>query len=1742
MLATRAEAVLSELPQDPPASLDWHQLPGCITEEQTEVDNSISNQDARNSTCLNPVRPPASVQAAVSCNNDFHLVEPEGSVAATPVSEATAADAAPAAARHDVAAGGSDADKDAGLCSHLRVAKLVLVLVSCVHLLLVCLAIAHNSGNLIECEKLQYQIPKLKDENYACQENCNAGWRGCYDLLSKNTSLNTSVYLNTSLNASSAPSEYLMCDKLRDQFQIKAKVSWGSATDDVKKNWTTMSCDLYFEKCEKTRDLCAQNCSAAYTSCYNLQEKDVLTNENLFQYVHYRRSWFFLDFLKLATLLLVHTTAWVNLYYGVYSGPPWATQYETNAYFDAMVFCSFWFMSFSLATWHLTSKSALYGDAERPLIYNTQSSIWYWVLCGVEPVIIIIVMYASGRIAGNAGYRIGALRRRREMSKTLLDVGMRTAKKVQKCADCNSEVKIGSLSPERCMGSGHKSVTNVNHDALFGIVYGVVVGGVIHHFLPLYLSVSNSGAPSLVPAVLVIIDFVAPLFIVMLFAVGCRSRHEEPPGRCCNCLRTSDEMSSQDYTTNACTHCKSRCDWSEAEEWEEPPAEVLRAAAEWEEARSKLCEELTKHEGEYQRAVSSEDLARAGGLKATIDHLRGQIKISGELADAIRSEDFARAPRLQTDCVSSKPLPQIPDHVLLGKLGDGSSSGQQNLAVALLMARKSGGTSLQEMQEIASSFGDRCTQDIGTEDPAFDKFGFVRNKGGGKFEFTSPGSVNLLRVTGVPDGLAARLNGIYRLTSEVYNGKPLFRKQGGHDSWLLFNKDKQWCFTDTKSKDANDTRGYCWSVEEGIDHPAQVISWKRLRDGNGEVNGSMICTSHLGFGFVHGEQKLTPAKPYFEVTLLQDCADGVAIGLSCESFFADSMVGWGSGSIGYHSHDGRLHYQGTSSCKIVITKEPVPVNDTTPKIVIATKVQLTKYYERRPSASDSPLRPGETGVVIRIDDSSLPLKVRAPNGREHGYRKEAIKEVVEARAAPFGPTSKAGDTIGCGILFDSSDQPASIFFTRNKSLVGRVPFPSHDSGMLFPVVSSASPAVVKVNLAPATSGPQLHQHLADEAEWRQAERINRLRNMKELILRSNNKDRLPTWLGEMRELEILRVRNPRLGTLKDVPFERLTKLRILDLQGNSSLTQLPAELTALTKLEKIYLKGCDALHTPPKDVVEKGTAAILEFLKNSEDAAETAQPAFEYPTIDGNEVPKRILTIDKVSYRILTIREAIDSPIVPRITQGKHLKFEANTKLPSGMVLDPDTGSISGTPQEELSMQSCVITARNMHGQSDATVRFAVARDWRKVHPKDWSVDTCVSCFMDEDFGLEVVSLIRFDGKHFIELSSKERVKKEHPDWPGHLRRSVPALLKELLDKNVAGPDYDKIYEAFRANLADRDKELAVSSVGKLKNVIGELKDLKIGKFEDAALGLERFLQVGENWDRKKKCKPEDLEAEVCRLADCPECAKIHAKVLSKIQRAEEARLTTDLATALAELKEAREQFRLLEKFEETDIPENVVIIRKKIMDSKKNVARVRKEIDDIDGWFYGRRRDGLLVTRDWDWPSEDVKSERGSYGQPLCQTCQKYGLDFSTIWADFHYVRYEKSSVKSCWNGVRDKGRENMTIDDFMKCKQALEAKLTLEELIALRFYTSHSFSAINNALRDDKRTFSHPLAAITFLIETGLKKQRKLDATGESGEIFEKNSQGYTVRAIQSVYLCIWMVCKIFDFSEFLLQPRAK
>ena len=64
----------------------------------------------------------------------------------------------------------------------------------------------------------------------------------------------------------------------------------------------------------------------------------------------------------------------------------------------------------------------------------------------------------------------------------------------------------------------------------------------------------------------------------------------------------------------------------------------------------------------------------------------------------------------------------------------------------------------------------------------------------------------------------------------------------------------------------------------------------------------------------------------------------------------------------------------------------------------------------------------------------------------------------------LGGPVQVGEKMGCGVLFES-DKPKAVYFSRQGIVVGRFPLRPEDSGLLFPVVSSAAPAAVRVNFA-----------------------------------------------------------------------------------------------------------------------------------------------------------------------------------------------------------------------------------------------------------------------------------------------------------------------------------------------------------------------------------------------------------------------------------------------------------------------------------------------------------------------------------------------------------------------------------------------------------------------------------------------------------------------------------------------------
>jgi hypothetical protein len=98
--------------------------------------------------------------------------------------------------------------------------------------------------------------------------------------------------------------------------------------------------------------------------------------------------------------------------------------------------------------------------------------------------------------------------------------------------------------------------------------------------------------------------------------------------------------------------------------------------------------------------------------------------------------------------------------------------------------------------------------------------------------------------------------------------------------------------------------------------------------------------------------------------------------------------------------------------------------------------------------------------------------------------------------------------------------------------------------------------------------------------------------------------------------------------------------------------------------------------------------------------------------------------------------------------------------------------------------------------------------------------------------------------------------------------------------------------------------------------------------------------------------------------------------------------------------------------------------------------------------------------------------------------------------WERFAYVNGKQAQTLTQTNGsVRDAGANNgQSLDDFMKHPSVGKAGLTRAHVLALRLYTSNSFSCINQPLRDE--TQPHLFCATTFYIQDALRKLRSINA----------------------------------------------
>ncbi len=107
--------------------------------------------------------------------------------------------------------------------------------------------------------------------------------------------------------------------------------------------------------------------------------------------------------------------------------------------------------------------------------------------------------------------------------------------------------------------------------------------------------------------------------------------------------------------------------------------------------------------------------------------------------------------------------------------------------------------------------------------------------------------------------------------------------------------------------------------------------------------------------------------------------------------------------------------------------------------------------------------------------------------------------------------------------------------------------------------------------------------------------LGQLTNLQELYLNKNQLSELPPDLGRLTSLQKLDLDENQLSELPP-ELGQLTNLQELYLNKNQ-LCELPPELGRVTSLQTLRLENNSDLLTPPPEIVEQGTQAMLAFLR-----------------------------------------------------------------------------------------------------------------------------------------------------------------------------------------------------------------------------------------------------------------------------------------------------------------------------------------------------------------------------------------------------------------------------------------------------------------------------------------------------------------------------------------------------------------
>ena len=94
-------------------------------------------------------------------------------------------------------------------------------------------------------------------------------------------------------------------------------------------------------------------------------------------------------------------------------------------------------------------------------------------------------------------------------------------------------------------------------------------------------------------------------------------------------------------------------------------------------------------------------------------------------------------------------------------------------------------------------------------------------------------------ISGATGSSAGYVNGMFRPTDQVQNGRPVYAKEGNGNMWLYYAVDQKWWVAGTASKDAGKASGYAYSMEPNLPDPTQGKRWQ-VYDGSKFVEQASV--------------------------------------------------------------------------------------------------------------------------------------------------------------------------------------------------------------------------------------------------------------------------------------------------------------------------------------------------------------------------------------------------------------------------------------------------------------------------------------------------------------------------------------------------------------------------------------------------------------------------------------------------------------------------------------------------------------------------------------------------------------------------------------------------------------------------------------------------------------------------------------------------------------------------------------